>query len=101
MDPYARSIGGRDVWGHLPDRSQPYQHRARLVYDDFDWESDRALEIPTEDLIIYEMHVRGFTRHPSAATPYPGTYAALREKIPYLRELGVNCVELMPIFFFF
>lgn len=100
MDPYAKAIGGRDVWGKLPDRDNIYQHRARLVYDDFDWESDRPLEIPIEDLMIYEMHVRGLTQHPSSGVKYPGTYAAIREKIPYLKELGINCVELMPIFEF-
>jgi glycogen operon protein len=97
LDPYAKAIGGRDEWGRPPDRRNPYQHRARLVSDDFDWLSDRPLETPIEDLVIYEMHVRGFTRHPSSGVKYPGTYAAVREKIPYLKELGVNAVELMPI----
>src|SRR5437867_8232958 len=100
MDPYAKAIGGRDVWGEEPDRNDVYPHRARLVYDDCDWESDRPLEIPLEDLIIYEMHVRGFTRHPSSGVRYPGTFAGIRDKIPYLKELGVNCIELMPIYEF-
>jgi glycogen operon protein len=65
MDPYARAIGGREVWGKPPDWEDIYPHRARVVQDDFDWEGDRPLEIPLEDLVIYEMHVRGFTRHPS------------------------------------
>jgi isoamylase len=97
LDPYAKAIGGRDIWGDPPNWDDLYQHRARLVSDDFDWESDHPLEIPMEDLIIYEMHVRGFTRHPSSEVKYPGTFAAIREKIPYLKELGINCVELMPI----
>jgi isoamylase len=100
LDPYARTIGGRDVWGRPPDWNALFQHRSRLVPDDFDWGSDRPLEIPIEDLVIYEMHVRGFTRDPSSGTKHPGTFAAIREKIPYLRMLGVNCVELMPIFEF-
>jgi glycogen operon protein len=100
LDSYAKAIGGRDVWGETPDWNDIYQHRARLVYDDFDWESDRPLEIPTKDLIIYEMHVRGFTRHPSSGIKHPGTFAAIREKIRYLKELGVNCVELMPVYEF-
>ena len=53
-----------------------------------------------EDLIIYEMHVRGFTKHESSGVKYPGTFAGLKEKIPYLKELGINAVELMPIFEF-
>ena len=99
-DPHAKTIGGRDVWGVTPDWNNIYQHRSRIAVDDFDWTSDRALEIPPEDLIIYEMHVRSFTRHPSSGVKHPGTFAGIREKIPYLKELGVNAVELMPIFEF-
>ena len=99
-DPYAKIIGGRDVWGMTPDGHDTYQHRSRISIDDFDWEGDRPLEIPAEDLIIYEMHVRSFTRHSSSGVKHPGTFAAIREKIPYLKELGVNAIELMPIFEF-
>jgi glycogen operon protein len=97
LDPYTRAVNGRAVWGQTPDPDHPFQHRGLLPYDDFDWVADRPLETPAEDLIIYEMHVRGFTRHPSAGVKHPGTYAAIRDKIPYLKQLGVNCVELMPI----
>lgn len=97
MDPYAKAIGERDVWGEEPDWNNIYQHRARIFFDDFHWEDDRPLEIPVEDLVIYEMHVRGFTRNPSSGVKHPGTFAGILEKIPYLKKLGVNCVELMPI----
>lgn len=100
LDPYAKVIGGRDVWGLAEINHELFPHRGRPVIDDFDWEGDMPLEIPIEDLVIYEMHVRGFTRHPSSGTKAPGTYTAIREKIPYLKELGINCVELMPIFEF-
>ena len=100
MDPYAKAIGGRDVWGQPPDWDNIYQHRARLVYDDFDWDDDRPLEIPLEDLVIYEMHVRSFTKHESSGVRFPGVFAGIREKIPYLKELGVNCIELLPIYEF-
>ena len=100
MDPYAKAIGGRDVWGEKPDREDPYPHRARILLDDFDWEGDRPLELPMEDLVIYEMHVRGFSRHESSGVDAPGTFAGIREKIPYLKDLGVNCLELMPVFEF-
>jgi glycogen operon protein len=100
LDPYAKAVGGRDVWGKTPDWSEPFPHRGRIVQDDFDWEGDRPLEIPFENLVIYEMHVRGFTRHASSGVRSAGTFAGLREKIPYLKELGINCVELMPIFEF-
>jgi isoamylase len=97
MDPYAKAIGGRDVWGEEPDWNDTYQHRSRIVFDDFDWQNDKPLEIPIEDLIVYEMHVRGFTRHPSSGVKHPGTFSGIRKKIPYLKELGINCIELMPI----
>jgi isoamylase len=100
LDPYAKSIGGRDIWGKIPDWNDIYQHRARIPFDDFDWENDRPLEISPEDRIIYEMHVRSFTCHPSSKVKHPGTFAGIREKITYLKELGVNAIELMPIFEF-
>ena len=100
LDPYAKVIGGRDIWGVPVDWNDIYQHRSRIVFDDFDWQSDRPLEIPPADMIIYEMHVRGFTQHPSSGIKHPGTFAGIREKLPYLQELGVNCIELMPIFEF-
>ncbi|MDZ4769609.1 MAG: glycogen debranching protein GlgX [Chloroflexota bacterium] len=102
MDPYARVIGGREVWGVVPDWNDPYQHRARLVLDDFDWEHDKPLETPTEDLVIYEMHVRSFTAHESSGVSKRarGTFAGIIDKIPYLQALGVNCVELLPVYEF-
>jgi glycogen operon protein len=100
MDPYARQIAGRDVWGEEPDWQGTYPYRARVSFDDFDWEGEGPLEIAPEDLVIYEAHVRGFTRSESSGCKHPGTYAALVEKIPYLKELGVNAIELMPIYEF-
>lgn len=100
LDPYAKAIGGRDVWKMADRNNHLYPHRARPTIDDFDWENDTPLEIPIEDLVIYEMHVRGFTRDFSSGVRSPGTFSAIREKIPYLKELGINCIELMPIFEF-
>ncbi|MEB3192244.1 MAG: glycogen debranching protein GlgX [Snowella sp.] len=102
MDPYAKVIGGRDVWGITPNWQDPYQHRARIAFDDFDWEDDRPLEMAPEDQIIYEMHVRSFTRHPSSGIKesHRGTFAGIRDKIPYLKELGINAIELMPVYEF-
>jgi len=99
-DPYARMIGGRAEWAVQPDYFNPYVYRSRLPLEDFDWEGDRPLRTPLRDMVIYEVHVRGFTRHPSSGVDAPGTYAGLLQKIPYLVELGVNCVELMPVFEF-
>jgi glycogen operon protein len=100
MDPYARQIAGRDVWGEEPDWQASYPYRARVSFDDFDWEGEGPLEIAPEDLVIYEAHVRGFTRSESSGCKHPGSYAALVEKIPYLKELGINAIELMPIYEF-
>ncbi|MBE9461779.1 glycogen debranching protein GlgX [Dyadobacter subterraneus] len=99
-DPYAKAIGGRDTWLAKPNWDDIYPYRSRLVFEDFDWENDHPLETPIEDLVIYEMHVRGFTQHPSSEVKNPGTFAAIRSKIAYLKELGINCVELMPIYEF-
>ncbi|MEY4568298.1 MAG: hypothetical protein RLY14_3268, partial [Planctomycetota bacterium] len=101
LDPHARCIAGFDGWGQpRMYENSTYPFRTRILPEDYDWQGDRQLETPTEDLIIYEIHVRGFTRSDSANVRYPGTFAAIREKIPYLKELGVNCIELMPIFEF-
>ena len=99
-DPYARVMSGRDVWRQEPDWTNVYPHRSRVSFDDFDWEGDRPLEHHMSDLVMYELHVRGFTAHPSSGVSAPGTFAGLREKIPYLKQLGVNCVELLPVFEF-
>lgn len=99
-DPYAKRMSGRSVWGEEPDRERPYQYRSQLAFDDFDWRGDAPLRIPADELVVYEAHLRGFTRHESSGVSHPGTYAGLVEKIPYLRQLGVNCVELLPVFEF-
>ncbi len=100
LDPYAKAITGRDVWGKKPNWEDVFPHRSLLVFDDFDWGEDRPLEIPMEDLVIYEMHVRSFTRDSSSGVKFPGTFAGIRPKLPYIKELGVNCIELMPIYEF-
>lgn len=100
MDPYARATSGRAEWGVEPNWEIQYQHRSRISFDDFDWEGDAPLEIKDEDLVIYEMHVRSFTQSETSGVKFKGTYAGIVEKIPYLKELGINAVELMPIFEF-
>ena len=98
LDPYARAVTGQSRWGEKPAREQHY--KARVVKDDFDWGDMPSPLLPMEDLIIYELHVRGFTMDPSSGATHRGTFAGLMEKLPYLLELGVNAVELMPIFEF-
>ena len=100
LDPYARSVSGRTVWGSRPDPADPFPHRGQIIREDFDWQGDKPLEIPSSDLVIYELHVRSFTQSETSGVRRRGTFAGLVEKIPYLKSLGVNCVELMPIFAF-
>ncbi|MBQ3919189.1 MAG: glycogen debranching protein GlgX [Oscillospiraceae bacterium] len=98
LDPYAKSVSGRSVWRDGKDGD--FIHRGQIIREDYAWEGDKPLEIPFSDLVIYEMHVRSFTADKSSGVKRRGTFAGLTEKIPYLRELGVNCVELMPVFEF-
>lgn len=98
LDPYAKAVTGQSMWGQPSTPGQPY--KARVVKDDFDWGDNPQPLLPMEDLVIYELHVRGYTKHGSSGVKFPGTFEGLREKVPYLVELGVNAVELMPIFEF-
>ena len=100
LDPYAKSVSGRSVWGRKPQDAGPFVHRGQIIREDYDWEGDKPLETPLEDLVIYEMHVRGFTQDASSGVRHRGTFAGIVEKIPYLKWLGVNCLELMPVFEF-
>ena len=97
IDPFARALAGGELWDG-PGTSQAGFRRRCLVVDDyFDWGNDRPPMIPMQDSIIYEMHVRGFSRHSSSKVRNPGTFAGIIEKIPHLRELGITAVELMPV----
>ena len=100
LDPYAKSVSGRSVWGVKPDPKTQFKYRGQIIRQDYLWEGDKPLEKRQCDLVIYEMHVRSFTQHGSSGVKRNGTFAGIAEKLPYLKELGVNCVELMPIFEF-
>ncbi|MFS8097918.1 DUF3459 domain-containing protein [Lentzea alba] len=100
-DPHARAVGGGGQrWGEQRQPFEGFRYRSRVVADDFDWQGDRPLRLPVEDLVVYELHVRGFTRHRSSGVASPGTFAGLADKVDHLVELGVNCVELLPVFEF-
>ncbi len=101
LDPYAQAVSGGHRWGS-PDLPHGQNHgrlarRGRIVCDDFDWEGDVPPATPLQQTVIYELHVRGYTRHPSSSVQHPGTFLGLCEKIPHLKALGVTAVELMPI----
>lgn len=98
LDPLAREMAGREKW--MDRVVQEPMYRSRIPDGEYHWGHTRPLRRPESELIIYEMHVRGFTRHPSSKVAKAGTFDGLTEKISYLQELGVNCIELMPIFEF-
>jgi isoamylase len=94
LDPYAKAINGEYNW---EPGSGPNLARCVVVKNDFDWQGDRHPQIPLKDTIIYETHVRGFTRHPSSGASNPGAFLGLIEKIDYFRDLGITAVELLPV----
>lgn len=96
LDPYARAVTGQHIWG--AKRSGFYT--ARVVRNDFDWGVQGNSNNQMEDLIIYEMHVRGFTQAGSSGVEHNGTFSGIIEKLPYLERLGVTALELMPVFEF-
>ena len=100
LDPYSRAGTGQRKWGEKPEGGKDFEYRARVVKSSFDWGNIKQLEQPFEDLVIYEIHVRGYTKDKSSGVSAPGTFAGLKDKIPYLKDLGINAVELMPIFEF-
>lgn len=96
LDPYAKGIETSSSWGQ-----ENYKPLSVIdPFDDFDWADDAPPSIPKKNLVIYEMHVRGFSRHPSSQVQHPGTFLGIIEKIPYLKDLGINAIELMPIYEF-
>ena len=100
LDPYSRAVTGQRKWGEKPEGGKDFEYRARVVKSNFDWGNIKQLEQPFEDLVIYETHVRGYTKDKSSGVSALGTFAGLKDKIPYLKDLGINAVELMPIFEF-
>jgi isoamylase len=104
IDPYARG-NTKAVWKREaacgPDDNVATSMRSVVIDTaDYDWEGDRPLNRPMEDTVIYAIHVRGFTQSPSSGVQHPGTFLGLIEKIPYLKNLGVTAVELLPVFDF-
>jgi isoamylase len=114
LDPYARAIAGVENWDFPAARG--YDSSSSLIDlsfstvdnagttpkcvftdDHFDWEMDSPPKHSASDTVIYETHVRGFTIHASSGVTHPGTFAGLTEKIPYLQDLGVTAIELMPV----
>lgn len=98
VDPYAQVVYGRNTWGK---RERSKQHlRGGICLQEYDWGNDAPLRIPFSDLILYQLHVRGYTKHGSSGVKNRGTFDGLREKIPYIKDLGINAVMLLPCYEF-
>ncbi|HEV3261762.1 MAG TPA: glycogen debranching protein GlgX [Gemmataceae bacterium] len=98
LDPASTSLSDAATWGHSVEQYPQCSARRSLFFRrSFNWREDAPPLIPLEDTIIYELHVRGFTCSPSAAVARPGTFAGLVDKVPYLQQLGVTAVELLPV----
>ncbi len=97
IDPYARKLSGTSVWGETDNVSV----KSVVTDEVFDWEGDRPLGLLFEDSIIYRLHVRGFTKHSSSKVSKKGTFKGIEEKLPYLKELGINMINLMPAYEFY
>lgn len=99
LDPYCKLLATPHDWGSKELKTNADNFRKGIIHpiEPFHWEDDKHPRIPYKDLIIYEMHVRGFTQDPSSGVSHKGTFLGIIEKIPYLKMLGVNAVELMPI----
>jgi len=94
IDPYCRALLPR-TWGEIAEYGQ--KPCCRIITPDFDWQKDRPLKTPLSETIIYELHVRGFTNDISSGVAAPGSFLGIIEKIPYLKDLGITAVELMPV----
>ena len=99
LDPYVREIAGKKVFGKKRDL-QEHEIRGKLVSPEYDWENDARLHLPWNEVIAYSLHIRGFTKHSSSRAEHKGTYLGVIEKIPYLKDLGINQIQCMPVYEF-
>lgn len=99
LDPYVRELSGKKIFGKKYDK-ETHPVRGKLVTREYDWEGDRRLHIPWNEVIAYSLHVRGFTKHTSSKAAHKGTYLGVTEKLPYLKELGINQIQCMPVYEF-
>lgn len=100
VDPYARRIKGREHWFETSRYNVDYQVWCGFDEEEFAWEDDRAPEIPKEDMVLYKLHVRGFTMDGGTTGKKKGTFEGIRERLPYLHSLGITSIELMPAYEF-
>ncbi len=98
MDPYAKALYGRKNYGRVLNAEEKRKLRGGFTTSAYQWQCEETLNLPYSKLILYKIHVRGFTMHPSSEVKAKGTFLGITEKIPYFMELGINCVQLMPIY---
>lgn len=96
-DPYAKALAGRERWGEKRREEQIY---CGLYNETYDWQGDFRPKYQTWEMILYKLHVRGFTKHRTSKVKKKGTFLGIIEKIPYLKELGITAVEIMPAYEF-
>ena len=99
VDPYARGLAGQDIWGKERD-IQKHEVRGVLKNGRYDWEGDEPLKLPFHSIVAYSLHVRGFTKHTSSGVEKKGTFSGVVEKLPYLKDLGINQIQCMPVYEF-
>lgn len=99
VDPYVRELAGREPFGKRREGSE-HELRGRLISPEYDWEGDRRPNLKWNEVVAYSLHVRGFTKHSSSKVQHRGTYLGVIEKIPYLKELGINQIQCMPVYEF-
>lgn len=99
VDPYARGLAGRDIWGKERD-IQKHEVRGVLKNGRYDWEGDEPLKLPFHSIVAYSLHVRGFTKHTSSGVEKKGTFSGVVEKLSYLKDLGINQIQCMPVYEF-
>lgn len=95
QDIYAKAVAGRERFGHKRGKI-----RARFVFDQFDWSGENWRKLPADEMVLYQCHVRGFTKHASSGVKAPGTFSGMAEKIPYMKKLGINTLFLLPVYDF-
>ena len=100
VDPYVKELAGKEKFG-VERKLQEHQIRGKIVsMEDYDWQEDQRLHLPWEDVVAYGLHVRGFTKHSSSKVVHKGTFQGVVEKLDYLKELGVNQIQCMPVYEF-
>lgn len=100
LDPYARVIVGREKWNDTARKENEYKVYGAIANDRFDWKENRMPELPKSEMVMYKLHVRGFSMDHGASRSVAGTFTAVKEKLDYLQELGITTLELMPVYEF-